>query len=192
MSFLSFVRIVGVVLANTPTYVWLLLAAALMLGARRLKPRRTHFAVAALPPALFMAMGLWFAASVEAPFSSVAASWATSFTLGAATSPLRLVPRPKRARGLLFDFAPSAVPITAYLGIFSTHYGVGIWSAFVPELSVRLSLAGLGVSGITAGRTIADFLLIFRTSGRCGTACAQAPTITAEAVTIPSSCKTPV
>ena len=162
MSVSRSIDILAGVLAHTPAYVWLLLAAALMLGARRLKPRRTHLAVAALPPALFMALGLWFAASIEAHFVYVAAIWGTSFTLGAATSPLRLVPRPKPVSGLLFDFAPSAVPITAYLCIFSAQYGLGIWSGLVPELSDRLSLVALGVSGLTAGRTIADLLLILR------------------------------
>ena len=157
----SFIDMVGIVVVHTPTYVWLLLGAAVMLGARRLKPRRTHFAIAALPPALFIAIGLWFAASVEAPFLHVAVIWTSSFGLAAATSRLRLVPRPKRVRGLLFDFPPSPIPITAYLCIFSVHYGLGIWSGFVPDLSLPLALAGLAVSGLTAGRTSADLLLIY-------------------------------
>jgi hypothetical protein len=156
------IDIVAGVLAHTPLYVWLFLAAALMLGARRLKPRRTHFAVAALPPTLFMILGLWFAASVEAPFLCVAGAWGASFTLGAATCPLRLVPRPKRVAGLVFDFAPSAVPITAYLCIFSAQYALGIWSEFVPELSVSLSFVGLTMSGLTAGRTTGDLLLTLK------------------------------
>ena len=160
----SFSDMVGLVVVHTTNYVWLLLGTAVMLGARRLKPRRTHLAIAALPPALFMAIGLWSAASVEAPFLRVAVIWTTSFSLGAATSRLRLVPRPRRVTGLLFDFAPSAVPIAAYLCIFSAHYGLGIWSGFVPELSVRLSLAGLVISGLTAGRTTADLLLILKES----------------------------
>lgn len=121
----SSIDMVGIVVVHTPTYVWLLLGAAVMLGARRLKPRRRHLAIAALPPALFIAIGLWFAASVEAPFLHVAVIWTSSFGLGAATSRLRLVPRPKRVRGLLFDFPPSPIPIMAYLCIFSVHYGLG-------------------------------------------------------------------
>jgi hypothetical protein len=162
MSVPRSIDILAGVLAHTPAYVWLLLAAALMLGARRLKPKRTHFAVAALPPALFMLLGLWFAASMKSHFFYVAAVWGASFVLGAATSSLRLVARPKPVTGLLIDFAPSAVPITAYLCIFSAHYALGIWGGLVPDLSVRLSLMALAISGLTAGRTAADLLLILQ------------------------------
>jgi hypothetical protein len=40
----------SIIIAHTPVYVWLILALLMFLGVRRLKPRRTHLALAALAP----------------------------------------------------------------------------------------------------------------------------------------------
>jgi hypothetical protein len=42
-----------IILMHTPLYVWVLFALLIFLGARRLKPRRTHLALAALAPWAF-------------------------------------------------------------------------------------------------------------------------------------------
>lgn len=46
------------ILSGTPTFVWFILAGLLMLGVRRLSPRRTHIAVAAAAPIDFTAWRL--------------------------------------------------------------------------------------------------------------------------------------
>ena len=150
----------GIVLVHTPPYVWFLLLAALVLGARRLKPRRTHLAAAALPPGLFLIGGIYSAASSGADPGSVALLWGACFAIGAASSPVRLVRRPRQVSGFVFDFAATAWVLAAYLLIFAAHYALGIWAGFAPQLSPRLSLAGLGLSALTAGRTSADFTLL--------------------------------
>ena len=149
---------IGLVLLHTPAYVWLLLATAITLGARRLKPRRRHLAIAAIAPALFLVWGLVTAVSIEAHPRAVVAVSAWCFTLGAASTALRAAPRPQWVRGWIFDFAPTRLPMLAYLCLFCAHYGIGIWAGFAPQLSGPLSLARLSLSALTAGRTCADFL----------------------------------
>ena len=156
---------IGIVLVHTPGYVWLLLSAALLMGTRRLTPRRTHLAAAALPPSLFLVGGLYSAASMAANAAMVAAVWAVCLAVGAASGAVRLVPRPRQVSGFVFDFAPTAWPLAAYLFIFAAHYGLGIWAGLVPSLSPRLSFAGLALSALTAGRTSADFLALLREVG---------------------------
>jgi hypothetical protein len=182
-------RLAPIVLAHTPLYVWLLLATAMLVAARRLKPRRRHLAVAAIPAALFLSWGLYSAATSNADPLAKAGLWSVCFALGAASSSVRLVPRPTRVEGFTFDFAPTALPMLAYLGLFCIHYALGIWAGFAPERSPSLSLAGLCVSALTAGRTTADFLALlsqglgratadqpgFVESERSGAASAAAP-----------------
>ena len=106
--------LVGVVLAHTPLYTWLLLAAALFWAGLRLKPRRSHLATAAIPPALFLSWGLYSALACNADPWSRAALWSVSFALGLIAGTVRLVPRPTRVEGFTFDFAPTALPMLIY------------------------------------------------------------------------------
>jgi hypothetical protein len=42
--------------------------------------------------------------------------------------------------------------------LWATRYGLGIWAGFVPAMADPLGLAGLALSALTAGRTLADFI----------------------------------
>lgn len=75
------------VLGNTPPWVWGVLMLLVVLGVRRLKPRRTHLLVAALAPTAFTAWSLTgvLAAAQGVSTALVAAVWASALILGGLT-----------------------------------------------------------------------------------------------------------
>jgi hypothetical protein len=152
------------VATRTPWWVYALFLFLLYLGLRRLKPKRNRLWVAALAPGGFL---LWSAVAAAMltraePALAVAATWGSGFLIGAASAPVRLVPRPVPVAPGVFLFAASWVPLIAYMLIFWTRYGLEVWSAFVPRLDSQLAFAGLALSALTAGRTVGDFLPLVR------------------------------
>ncbi|PSJ41921.1 hypothetical protein [Allosphingosinicella deserti] len=149
-----------IILTHTPLYVWVLLVLLLFLGARRLKERRTHLALAALAPASFFVWSVATAALLFFGGDKAAASiaWPLAFLGGALSGPIRTVPRPSHVHGWVFHYAATRLPLTVYLLLWSTRYGLGIWAGFVPAMAGTLGLVALALSAFTAGRTFADFL----------------------------------
>jgi hypothetical protein len=150
----------GIIVAHTPLYVWVLFALLLFLGARRLKPRRTHLALAALAPMGFftwsvLAAGLLF---YEGDKGTAVVAWAVAFSAGALSGPIRTVQRPAHVGGWIFQYSATALPLTLYMLLWATRYGLGIWAGFVPAMADTLGLVGLALSALTAGRTLTDFL----------------------------------
>ena len=83
-----------IIVTHTPLYVWMVLGLLLFLGVRRLKPRRTHLAVAALAPAAFFIWSVVTAASLHFGGDSEAAiiAWPLAFLSGALSWSIRTVP----------------------------------------------------------------------------------------------------
>jgi hypothetical protein len=149
-----------IIVTHTPLYVWVLFALLLFLGARRLKPRRTHLALAALAPMGFftwsvLAAGLLLYGGDE---GTGVVAWAVAFSAGALSGPIRTVSSPAHVGGWIFEYAATSLPLTLYMLLWATRYGLGIWTGFVPAIADSLGLAGLALSALTAGRTLADFL----------------------------------
>jgi hypothetical protein len=149
-----------IIVTHTPLYVWVVLALLLFLGIRRLKPRRTHLALAALAPAGFFVWSIATAASLffAGDKGAAMAAWPVAFLGGALSGPIRTVPRPSHVQGWIFQYAATRLPLTFYLLLWSTRYGLGIWAGFVPAMAGSLGVVALALSAFTAGRTIADFL----------------------------------
>jgi hypothetical protein len=149
-----------IIILHTPIYVWVLLVLLLFLGVRRLKPRRTHLALAALAPMGFftwsiLAAGLLFFGGAK---GTALVAWPVAFLAGALSGPIRTVRRPTHLHGWVFEYAPTALPLTLYMLLWATRYGLGIWAGFEPAMADTLGLAGLTLSALTAGRTAADFI----------------------------------
>lgn len=149
-----------VIVTHTPLYVWVVLVLLLFLGVRRLKPRRTHLALAALAPVGFF---IWSVATAGLLFfggdkEAAIVAWPLAFLSGALSGPIRTVARPAHVHGWIFQYAATRLPLTLYMLLWSTRYGLGIWAGFVPPMAATLGVAGLALSAFTAGRTLADFL----------------------------------
>ncbi len=149
-----------IIVTHTPRYVWVVLALLLFLGIRRLHPRTTHLALAALAPAGFF---VWSVATAGVLFlggdkGAALVAWPLAFLGGALSGPIRTVPRPSHVHGWIFQYAATRLPLTLYMLLWATRYGLGIWAGFVPAMAGTLGVAGLALSAFTAGRTLADFL----------------------------------
>lgn len=154
------------ILAGTPPWVWAVLALLVFLGWRRLKPRRTRLEVAAIAPAAFLIWSLAAAAGLAgaAGIGLTAGVWAAAFALGAASFRLRIGERPSQLPDGRFLFPATPVPLIVYAGIFILRYALGIAAPFHPDLTTELGLVGLAVSALTAGRFVADFLVLLRSA----------------------------
>jgi hypothetical protein len=149
-----------IIVTHTPLYVWVVLTLLLFLGIRRLKPRRTHLALAALAPAGFF---VWSAATAATLFfdgdkGALMVAWPLAFLSGVLSGRIRTVPRPSHVQGWIFQYAATRLPLTFYLLLWSTRYGLGTWAGFVPAMAGSLGILGLALSAFTAGRTLADFI----------------------------------
>jgi hypothetical protein len=160
MRIAALMEIARIIITHTPAYVGLVFLLLLVMGVRRLKPRRTHLALAALAPAGFLIWSLSTAAMMlltEDPWPALA-SWGLGFALGVASRPIRTVPRPTHLGGWHFVYCATWQPLAFYMLLFIARYGLGIWAGFVPSLASYLSVVGLGLSAFTAGRTVTDFI----------------------------------
>ena len=136
-----------IIVAHTPLYVWGVLALLLFLGGRRLKPRRTHLALAALAPAGFFVWSVATAASLFFGGDKGAAivAWSLAFLGGALSGPIRTVPRPSHVHGWIFQYAATRQPLTLYLLLWSTRYswaraGIryrAVRSPVAPKITIR-------------------------------------------------------
>lgn len=149
-----------IIVTHTPAYVWLVFLLLLVMGGRRLKPRRTHLALAALAPGGFLIWSLSTAAMMLLAANPwpVLTCWGLAFAIGAASRPIRTVPRPMHLGGWHFVYSASRQPLAFYMVLFFARYGLGIWAGFVPALASQLNLIGLSLSAFTAGRTVTDFI----------------------------------
>ena len=155
------------VLANTPPWVWGVLVLLVVLGVRRLKPRRTHLALAALAPLAFIVWSLTGTAiAARGSAGLVAAVWAGALVLGALTVFVHRGRRPMPLGGATFLFPATATPLGLYMLVFWARYGLAVWSAFQPALALELTLAAIAISAATAGRFAADFVPLLRAAIR--------------------------
>lgn len=153
------------ILAGTPPWVWAVLLLLVFLGVRRLRPRRTRLAVAALAPAAFL---IWSLSGVLALARSGSAAlvlmvWAAALAAGWLTVLVHRGPRPAHMGGGVFDFPATLTPLLLYMAVFWTRYVLGVWAVLEPVRAHELGLVAVAISAATAGRFVADFLPLLRT-----------------------------
>lgn len=149
------------ILAQTPVWVWALLAGLLALGATQLRDRRAGLLRVSLMPLAMTAFSLFGVAAAlgRSPLLPQAlAVWlAAAMLLCALVTPGRSAAR-YDAAGRSFALPGSVVPLTLILAIFLLKYAVGIELRLAPQ---RLHDAGFmlavtalygGLSGIFLGR----------------------------------------
>ncbi len=157
-------NIIARILSGTPTYVWAIFAGLLILGLRRLRPKRTHIAVAAAAPIGFTAWSLVTISGLAAAGHG-AQIWLTAAVaalVGFVSGPFRLVPRPVHVGGGMFDFPATRFPLVTYMSLFWLRYVLQVWGHIDPSRLALFTTIGLALTSLTAGRTLADFLPLIR------------------------------
>lgn len=142
----------GSIVSRTPTWVWGLLAALLVLGASQLFHRRASLLRVSVMPIAMTAFSVYGMVSAFGATPRSATAMALWLAAAATTTGLALWWRLAAPTGTRYDAANrrfelpgSAVPMALIVGIFLVKYGVGIEVAMQPTLPQDSSFA-IGVA----------------------------------------------
>ena len=150
----------GPVLVHTPTWVWGLLAALLVVGALQLRERRVGLVRATLLPLGMTAFSLWGTLSASDGMGLMALATVWMVSAGAVALPLASAPLEGSydAASRTYLLRGSATPLLLILALFVVKYAAGVQLALDPsrihDLGRALGLAALygGFSGAFLGR----------------------------------------
>jgi hypothetical protein len=161
----------ALMLRNTPTWVWGLLAGLVTLGLSQMRDRTASLLRTSLVPVgmtAFSAWGTWSAFGHSSIGPQVLAVWiGVAVAVTAAVAPGRAAATYDPARRE-YRMPGSAVPLLLIVGIFLTKWLVGVQLAMLPQLAAdtgfALPVAALyGVfSGMFAGRAARLWRLALR------------------------------
>ena len=158
------------ILANTPMWVWALLAALLVLGFSQTRQRETGLPRVVILPVAMTALSVSGIVSAFGATPAVLGAWLAAALIVATLVLQRAVPAGTAydAATRQFTLPGSWMPMLLILGIFLTKYAVGAATAMQPLLKLE-PLFALGVttlygifSGLFAGRTLRLIRLALR------------------------------
>lgn len=151
------------ILANTPAWVWGLLAGLIVLGVSQWRTRMLTPARATVLPAVMTALSLLaVVGGFPERIATALAAWGVSL-LVVALGVRRLFPTPASldpASGRLV-VPGSPLPLLLILGIFTVRYGFGVMLGLQPEVAGDAGFAAVAgavygmLAGVFAGRAIA-------------------------------------
>ncbi|MES2532665.1 MAG: DUF6622 family protein [Pseudomonadota bacterium] len=164
------------ILAHTPTWVFVLFGALVLLGGKQLVPNTTSLTRVAIMPIAMAAFSLYGVLSAFAATPLAMLGWAVAAAvLGLVVSRMPLPASTRYAAATrTFHAAGSPIPLALMMGIFFTKYIVGVTSAMHPELPTHLGFAlSIGTlygafSGIFAARALRLWKLALRQDASLG------------------------
>lgn len=140
------------ILANTPPWVWLVLALVLWVGVRALRPSRTGLAGMLATPAVFIGIAVAHLASAQ-DLARVLPVWLAAAVLGAVIGTAWAVRRPvrvDRTTGII-ETPGTAFWLVVGLLLFGCRYAIGVRLGLQPALrsdpfwiAAPFAVAGLG------------------------------------------------
>lgn len=141
-------QMLGPIVRHTPSWVWMLLAALVWLGASQLRARQLGRVRAGVTPLAMTTLSVVGVVTAFAPAGQAAAALGAWLAAAIAMAALALWLQPTAAAGTRylpssrsFHVPGSALPLALILGIFGTKYTVGIALALQPALAGHSSLA---------------------------------------------------
>lgn len=151
---------IGAVLGGAPAWVYLLLAALIVLGVRRLRTRELPLLVALIPAVAFFTWSVIGASGFAriAGAEVAAFAWSAGAAFGAFSAfalpdapAIRLPGRRVRQPG-------SPVPLVLYVTVFLARFACGAWAALNPEQAILAIGIGLTIGAAMTGRLVASIL----------------------------------
>lgn len=153
-------------LANTPLWVWALLAVLLHLGIRALRPSTAPLRRIAILPTIFFVWGLYGLYAMHAFTAQRILPWAAALATGTVIGVGIAALHPIRADKLrnLVHLPGSALTLVLALAIFATKYAFGVLHAIAPArfAEPQFWLTELAVSGVLTGMFIGRFAGLWR------------------------------
>jgi hypothetical protein len=150
------------IIRNTPVWVWVLLAALVVLGYSQTRSRRVGLRRVAIMPVAMIFLSLYGTVSAFGPSPAVLGAWLAACAALASVVVLRPPSFGTAYDGLSrhYSIPGSWLPMLVILGIFCTKYAVGVTLAMQPAMAGHALFAPLiGVlyglfSGFFAGRAL--------------------------------------
>jgi uncharacterized protein DUF6622 len=153
-------------LANTPPWVWALLALLLFLGIRALRPATAPLWRIAILPAVFFVWGLSGLFSLHSLTMQRIFPWVVALSAGIAIGLLIAGVQSIRAdkSHRLVHVPGSSLTLVLSLLIFATKYAFGVLHATQPAMFAepRFWLTELAVSGVLTGMFVGRFAGLWR------------------------------
>ena len=154
------------IVANTPIWVWVLLAYLLFIGIRALRPATAPLWRVAVLPTVFFVWGLFSLYQLHGLALVRVMPWAAALVGGVAVGMLIAGLQPIRADRVRYLVRTAGGPLTLVLIllIFTTKYEFGFLHATQPALfaEARFWLAEIVISGVLAGMFIGRFAGLLR------------------------------
>lgn len=179
-------RMIGLILAGTPTWVWFLLAGLLWLGLGMLKGDTFSARRVAIMPVAMTGLSLWGTVSAfshSVSYGYVLLAWAVAAVALAAVVGMMPAPRGSsyNAQDRTFTVPGSWVPLALILGIFLVKYVVGVEVSMQPALAHdgAYSLACGAIYGVFSGIFTGRSIRLARLALRSGAA-SSSPTLSAQ------------
>lgn len=141
------------IVQGTPTWVFVLFAVLVWLGAKRLRPRVTPLARVWTVPAIFIVWGVSGLIAHGGSPAQIAGHWLLGAAIGAGLGAWSLSPDAlqfDRRNGLVRQ-PGSVLPLLRNLAIFAGHYVLQVIAATHPHLRDSAMGWDLYVSGFSAG-----------------------------------------
>lgn len=150
----------GDIARGAPTWVYILLAALIVLGVRRLRTREVPVVVALIPSAAFLIWSLTGVAAFaeRAGFGLAAIAWLTGVAVGATSGVTLPDARAQRLPGGRVRQFGSAVPLALYLGVFVIRFACGAWAGIVPDQANLATAIGIAAGAAVMARLIVSVL----------------------------------
>ncbi len=154
------------IVANTPIWVWALLAYLLFIGIRALRPATAPLWRVAILPAVFFVWGLASLYQMHGLALQRVLPWAVALAGGIGVGMLIASLQPIRADKVRHLVRTAGGPLTLVLIllIFTTKYEFGFLHATQPGLfaQARFWLSEIAISGLLAGMFIGRFAGLMR------------------------------
>jgi len=138
------------ILANTPVWVFVLLAYLIWQGAQALRQRTQPIWRVLIVPLVFFLMGLSRLATTDGTGSEPLLAWLVAAVLFAWLG-LSRQPRLLAAGGGTLTRPGSAIPLVRNVTVFMLQYAVAVSTAMKLEPHVVVAIIGHAVSGASAG-----------------------------------------
>lgn len=153
--------VVLAVIGHTPTYVWFILAALVLLGSKQMRPQVVTRARLAIAPIALGALSLWGATAAFGLRAEVLAAWLAGVALAFVANGRLRWPRDARSEGPgRYALEGSVWPLVIMLTVFAMRYSVAVTLAFhrewahEPLFSLGAALAYGALSGLFAARAV--------------------------------------
>jgi len=125
--------VIAAILSHTPTYVWAILAALVLLGSLQLRRQRMSRGRLLVAPVAMGALSLWSVTAAFGAKPAVVAAWLIGMGLAWLANRSLRWPRDVGSDGDAFVISGSPWPLALMLSIFALRYAVAVSLVFHPE-----------------------------------------------------------